>query len=197
MKYSILFFTLAICIACNAQNKMKELVINDEVVPAQVVAQLEAAYQVKFVPGSYWYDRMTGAFGIKGGPCTGIGVAGLNIGGQLKPNASGGGTHVFINGRDLHTQDVMAFQTFMQVIPGRYWMDAQGNFGYENMPYALGNVYQLYKAKFGKGSGGGATSYYKNNPWSGENTSFGGDGSFLYYSSKKTDGTTYEYFSDH
>lgn len=197
MKWTSLFFTLAVCIACNAQNKMKELVINDEVVPAQTVAQLEAAYQVKFVPGSYWYDRMTGAFGLKGGPCAGIGVAGLNIGGPLKANASGGGSNVFINGRDLHPQDVLAFQTFMQVIPGRYWMDAYGNFGYENMPYALGNVYQLYKAKFGRGGSGGATSYYKNNPWSGESTSFGGDGSFMYYSSKKSDGTTYEYFSDH
>jgi len=196
MKWTSLFFTLAVCIACNAQNKMKELVINDEVVPAQTVAQLEAAYQVKFVAGSYWYDRMTGAFGIKGGPCKGIGVAGLNIGGPLKANASGGGSNVFINGRDLHPQDVLAFQTFMQVIPGRYWMDAYGNFGYENMPYALGNVYKLYKAKFGRGNGG-ATSYYKNNPWSGESTSFGGDGSFMYYSSKKADGTTYEYFSDH
>lgn len=195
MKWTFLFFISAVSIACNAQNKMKELVINDVVVPAQTVAQLEAAYHVKFVPGSYWYDRMTGAFGLKGGPCSGIGVAGLNIGGPLKANASGGGSNVFINGRDLHPQDVLAFQTFMQVIPGRYWMDAYGNFGYENVPYALGNVYQLYRAKFGRSSG--ATSYYKNNPWSGESTSFGGDGSFMYYSSKKTDGTTYEYFSDH
>jgi hypothetical protein len=195
MKYLLLFFTLAVALAVNAQTKMKEIIINDEVVPAQTIAQLESTFKIKFVPGNYWYDRLTGAFGLKGGPCAGVGVAGLNIGGLLKSNASTGGTGVFINGRDLHTQDVLAFQTFMQVIPGRYWMDAYGNFGYENVPYVLGNVYQLYRAKFSKG--GGATSYYKNNPWSGDSTSFGSDGSFMYYSSKKGDGTTYEYFSDH
>ncbi|MBK9489647.1 MAG: hypothetical protein IPO07_13290 [Haliscomenobacter sp.] len=195
MKCLSLLFTLAFGLALNAQNTMKEFIINDEVVAAQTISQLESAYKVKFVPGNYWYDRMTGAFGRKGGPCTGVGIAGLNIGGSLKSNASGGGTGVFINGRDLHPQDVAVFQTFMQVIPGRYWMDVYGNFGSENVPFALGNVYQLYQARFGRG--GKATSYYKNNPWSGETTSFGGDGSFMYFSSKKTDGTTYEYFSDH
>jgi len=78
----------------------------------------------------------------------------------------------------------------MQVIPGRYWMDAYGNFGYENYPAILGNVYLLYKAKF---SGGAKGSYYKNNAWSGETNSFGSDGDFMYYYSKKANGTTYEY----
>lgn len=195
MKCLFLLFTLAIGLALNAQNSMKPFVVNDETVSASTLAELENIYKVKFTPGNYWYDRLTGAFGIKGGPCTGIGVPGLNIGGALKPNASGGGTGVFINGRDLHPKDVAGFQTFMQVIPGRYWMDAYGNFGYENMPYALGNVFQLYQARFGKGGNG---SYSKiHNHWSGEKTSFGSDGSFMYFSSKKTDGTTYEYFSDH
>ena len=195
MKCLSLLFTLAIGLALNAQNAMKPFIINDETVSATTLAELENTYKVKFTPGNYWYDRLTGAFGFKGGPCTGIGVAGLTIGGALKSNASGGGTGVFINGRDLHPQDVAGFQTFIQVIPGRYWMDAYGNFGYENMPYALGNVFQLYQARFGKG---GSSSYYKtHNHWSGEKTRFGGDGSFMYFSSKKTDGTTYEYFSDH
>ena len=190
MKKLFFLFILGLSFALQAQNKMNTFIINDEVVAPEIIAQLEAAYGVKCVPGNYWYDRMTGAFGLKGGPCTGLGVAGLNIGGQLKANASGGGTGVFINGRDLHPTDVAGLQTFMQPQKGRYWMDAYGNFGYENYGYALGNVYQLYNAKFGK------SSYYKNNVWSGESTSFGKDGSFMYYSSKKSDGTTYEYFHD-
>ena len=110
---------------------MNNLVVNDESVDPALIGQLEQRYGVKFVPGNYWYDKMTGAFGLKGGPCTGLGVAGLSVGGTLKTNASTGGTGVYINGRDLHPLDVAGLQTFMQPQPGRYWMDAAGNFGYE------------------------------------------------------------------
>jgi hypothetical protein len=192
--YSLLLMIVLIMnMACttNAQTTMKHFIINDEVVDTAVIHQLERAYRVQFVPGNYWYDNLTGAFGVKGGPCTGIGIAGLVIGGPLKANASGGGTAFFINGRALHPLDVAGLQTFMQPVPGRYWMDAHGNFGYENYPAVMGNIYLLYKAKFA--NGGKKSSYYKNNVWSGETTSFGGDGTFMYYSSKKTDGTTYEY----
>ena len=171
---------------------MNKLIINDESVDTAVIAQTEQLYAVKFVPGNYWYDKMTGAFGLKGGPCTGFGVAGLTLGGSLKTNASKGGTGVFINGRELHPLDVTGLQTFMRPQPGRYWMDATGNFGYESYPTALGNVYRLYQARFGS-SAGKKSSSYKNNPWSGETTRFGSDGTFMYYSSKKSDGTTYDY----
>jgi hypothetical protein len=189
----LIFCTAVLLTACNtnAQTKMKNFIVNDEAVDTAIIHQLEKTYGVKCIPGNYWYDKLTGAFGVKGGPCTGIGVAGLNIGGALKTNASGGGTNVFINGRDLHPQDVAGLQTFMQPMPGRYWMDAYGNFGYENYPVAIGNIYVLWKAKFA--GGGKKSSSYKNNVWSGESTSFGSDGTFMYYSSKKTDGTTYEY----
>jgi hypothetical protein len=186
-------YVLVLTIGCttNAQTKMKNYIVNNEAVNTATIQQLEITYGVKCIPGNYWYDRLTGAFGIKDGPCTGIGVAGLNIGGALKFNASGGGSNVFINGRDLHPADVAGLRTFMQPMPGRYWMDAYGNFGYENYPVAIGNIYVLWKAKFAGSSK--KSSYYKNNVWSGETTGFGGDGTFMYYSSKKTDGTTYEY----
>lgn len=176
-----------------AQNKTAAFIVNDVAVPDTIIRQLEKTYAVRFTPGNYWYDRISGAYGMKGGPCTGIGLAGLNIGGELKSTASGGGTGVFINGRELHPQDVQGFQTFMMVVPGRYWALPNGNFGYENNAMVLGNIYQLYHARFGKNK---ATSSYKNNPWSGEKRSFGGDGSFMWYSSKKSDGTTYDYIVD-
>jgi len=171
---------------------MGTFIINNEPVDTSVISQLEKKYGMKCMPGAYWYDKMTGAFGKQGGPCTGIGAAGLEIGGPLNANASAGATKVFINGRELHFADVQSLQTFMQVIQGRYWMDAYGNFGFENYP-ALGNLFLIYKSKF---AGRKKNSYYKNNPWSGETTSFGSDGSFMYYSSKKSDGTTIDYFHD-
>lgn len=192
-KYWLLALVIAISSAAvfesTAQKNMKKIIVNNQLVDTTLIASLEKTYQVKFVEGNYWYDKLTGAFGVAGGPCAGIGIAGLALGGPLQANASGGGTGVFINGRELHPLDVSGLQTFMQVMQGRYWMDAYGNFGYENFPAVMGNVYLLYKARFAAKKG----SYYKNNVWSGESTSFGSDGNFMYYSSKKTDGTTYEY----
>ena len=192
MKKIFALIALSFFLNVNAQTKMESYVVNDQPVAADTILQLEKKYGIKCIPGNYWYDKMTGAFGKQGGPCTGIGVAGLRIGGQLKANASAGTTNVFINARELHLVDVQSLQTFMQVMPGRYWMDAYGNFGFENYP-AVGNVYLLYKSKF---TGSNKNSYYKNNPWSGETTSFGSDGSFMYYSSKKSDGTTIDYSND-
>lgn len=195
MKCLSLLFTLAFGLALNAQKTMQEFIINDEVVAAQTVSQLESAYKVKFVPGDSGSDRMTGAFGRKGGPCTGVGCRRAQYWWLTQVQCFRRRYRGIHQWTRPSSPRCGSFQTFMQVIPGRYWMDVYGNFGSENVPYALGNVYQLYQARFGRG--GKANSYYKNNPWSGESTSFGGDGSFMYYSSKKTDGTTYEYFSDH
>lgn len=191
--YWLLSLLITVASACTiqspAQMNMKKIIVNNKIVDTATITVLEKQYMVTFVSGNYWYDKLTGAFGLSGGPCAGVGIAGLNIGGPLAANASGGGTAVFINGRELHPLDVSGLKTFMQVMPGRYWMDAYGNFGYENYATILGNVYLLFKAStINKKS-----SYYKNNVWSGESTSFGSDGSFMYYSSKKTDGTTYEY----
>lgn len=173
---------------------MSTFIVNEQVVPADIILQLEKQYGVQCIPGNYWYDKMTGAFGKQGEHCTGIGVAGLDIGGPLKATASAGNTKVFINGRELHWLDVQGLQAIVPVVPGRYWMDAYGNFGYENFPIAVGNIYQLHKSKSG---GNQKNSYYKSNPWSGETTSFGSDGEgFMYFSSKKADGTTIDYFSD-
>src|SRR5688572_8093200 len=118
IKKLVAIVTVVSSLTANAQNKMDNFIVNDELVPADTILQLEKKYGVKCLPGNYWYDKMTGAFGKQGGPCTGLGVAGLNIGGHLKAKASGGTTNVFINGRELHIVDVQGLQTFMQVIPG-------------------------------------------------------------------------------
>lgn len=190
MKWLFLFLVSISSCTIDAQKTSGMYIINDDSVSQETITNLETTYGVKCTPGNYWYDRVTGAFGLKGGPLTGIGVPGLSLGGTLKANASGGGTGFFINGRELHPSDVAGLQTFMTPMQGRYWMDAYGNFGYENNAFILGNLYLIYQAKFAKSK---STSYYKNNVWSGEKTSFGSDGSFMYYSAKKSDGTTIDY----
>jgi hypothetical protein len=110
----------------------------------------------KVNPGRYWYDQATGAFGVEGGPTLGFVSAGLDLPGPLLADASGGGrgmlTGVFINGRELHPQDVAGLVASLGgVLPGRYWVDAQGNFGNEGGPW-LGNLWAMARQRGGDGS---------------------------------------------
>ncbi len=103
--------------------------------------------------GAYWYDSASGLAGAQGGPTTGILPAGLRLGGPMQPDASGGTTGVFINGRQLPVQDLLAVQQLVgsAVAPGRYWLDGQGNSGYEGGP----PVVNLRQRAQTAGSGGG------------------------------------------
>lgn len=192
---TIVLLLSLISLTTKAQNAMSKFIVNDQIVPGATIQQLENKYRVECIPGNYGYSTMTGAFGIQSGRCTGIGVAGLNIGVLLKATASAGNTNVFISGRELHWLGVQGLQAIVPVFPGCYWMNAYGNFGYEGFPIAVGNIFQLYKSKSNY-TGNQKNSYYKSNPWSGETTSFGSDGEgFMYFSSKKADGTTIDYFT--
>ena len=65
-------------------------------------------------------------------------------GGPMPANCSGGGTRVFVNGRELHPQEVAVLSQLGSVTPGCYWMDSNGNFGYEPQ---LGNLYVLARQR--------------------------------------------------
>ena len=101
------------------------------------VATLQMLQQ-RFGPipaGRWWYDGCTGAWGAEGGATAGWVAPGLPLPGPLPADASGGGggalTGVFINGRELHPQDVARLQQSLgkPVWRGRWWADAQGRFG--------------------------------------------------------------------
>jgi hypothetical protein len=63
-------------------------------------------------------------------------------------------TGVFVNGRELHPLDVIGLQGLIgQVWPGRWWVDAQGNYGVEGGP-TLGNLMVLARANRSRGGGG-------------------------------------------
>ena len=99
----------------------------------QVNALLAAGLQVQ--AGRYWYDRVSGAWGFAGGPTMGFLLPGLALGGPLAADASNGTTGVVINGRVLPPQDLLALQTLTGPLqPGRYFIDGNGNAGYEGGP---------------------------------------------------------------
>lgn len=95
---------------------------------------LERSYGVPIKPGKYWYDAVSGVWGMEGGPAEGQIHAGLRLGGPLKRDASKGRTGVIVNGRELHDLDVAALRRCVTVIPGRYWVLANGVGGPENGP---------------------------------------------------------------
>lgn len=137
----------------------------------QLLAQLESYTGVQIPNGAYWYDPVSGATGPWGGPMAAAIPAGLPLGGTLRPEASGGGsglvTGVFVNGRELHPQDVAALRTFMQVMPGRYWVDAAGNSGQEGGP-PLFNLYALaQQAAAARGGRGHTSKWGPGTTWSG------------------------------
>jgi hypothetical protein len=116
------------------------------------VALLEQGWHQQLPDGDYWYDTVSGAAGRWGGPVAAILPAGLGIGGRLPANASGGTTGTFINGRELHWLDVQQLiAIFGRVQRGRFWVDANGNAGYEGGP-AFVNLYSA--ARQARGGGG-------------------------------------------
>lgn len=125
--------------------------INGQRLGDETVAALERVYRVRVMDGQFWYDPMNGSWGIQGGPAAGFIMAGLDLGGPLRADASNGDTGVFINGRQLHRTDVARLSLLGPVYQGRYWMDALGNMGIEGFPAIL-NIWAVIQAA---GGGGG------------------------------------------
>jgi len=157
-KFSTLFLLLLINTTLFSQtngnqNAQNTVYINDVKIPQETLNQLSSYYNIQIIDGRYWYDNFTGAWGKTGGPCMGFVLPYMQLGGPLKANASNGNSGVFVNKRELHYLDVVYLQQFFKVIPGRYWLDAKGNGGYEGQ-YASFNLYQLAKQS--------GTSFYRN-----------------------------------
>lgn len=152
-------WTALIPIACAVPDgtsaaPQEPIVVNAREVSHEALRSLQW-FGIQVQPGRYWYDRVSGAWGVERGPTAGFIAAGLHLGGPLRADASGGGTGVFINGRELHPLDVAALSQFVQVMRGRWWVNAQGYFGPEGGP-AWGNLWLLARQRLDSHS-----------PWSG------------------------------
>lgn len=109
--------------------------INGQALSDSEVSGFEQQYQTQLVDGRYWYDARCGAWGLEGGPTIGFILPGLALPGPMPDNISGGGTGIWINGRELHPLDRQALiNMFGTALPGRYWLDAHGNLGAEGGP---------------------------------------------------------------
>jgi hypothetical protein len=113
----------------------RQVVINGQRLADADLARIEAAQQIRIPDADYWYDPVLGAWGARGGPTMGFIAPGLALGGALSADASGGGTSVFVNGREIHPDDLHALQRITgPIAPGRYFIDAHGLAGFEGGP---------------------------------------------------------------
>lgn len=117
-------------------------------------------YGVDLPPGRYWYDGVSGLWGIEGGPYAGQIVAGLPLGGPLQPEASMGDTGVFFNGREIHGDELAELlQMFDEAPPGRYWLGADLVGGIEGQPASFD--LKAASADASGGSGGQGSGYFE------------------------------------
>jgi len=143
-----------------ADSQSRHVFVNGIQLPDSQLLALEQVSRIRIPDAAYWYDRVSGAWGFSGGPTVGFTLAGLDLGGPLRADASNGTTAVFINGRQLPVQDVLALQQLLgAVYAGRYWVDAQGNAGLEGGPPLI-NLVAVARARAAQGYGGGAYSAY-------------------------------------
>ena len=138
-----------------AADGRRHVVINGRRLSDEDLARVEGAYRIRIPDADYWYDPVLGAWGARGQPTLGFIAPGINLGGPLRADASGGGTGVFINGRDLPPADLIALERNTgQTPPGRYFITAQGLAGYEGGP----PLWDL-AAPAARSGGGGSNSW--------------------------------------
>ena len=142
MKKAFLFTLYVSCILSTflgahvyGDQDKKKVFVNQSRLNEKEIQTLEALYNVRLQSGYFWYDVISGLWGIEGGPTIGQIFPGLKLGGPLRADASKSNTGVFINGREIHELELLYLQqVFGIVYPGRYWLNAQGIGGYENGP---------------------------------------------------------------
>jgi hypothetical protein len=128
-----------------------KVVINGVALGEEQLREFQQRYGQGPRPGRYWYDARSGLFGNEGGPSLGWILPGHAFG-ALAPDASRGSTGVFVNGRQLELNDAMALSSILgPILPGRYWLDGLGNYGYEGYDVPAGNLYLTMQAQAGSG----------------------------------------------
>ena len=123
--------------------------INGQRLTQQQIMQL-ANFGIQAQPGSYWYDPMSGAWGVWGQPTAGFVAPGIPVA-PLPAQASNGNTGIFVNARNIPISEAMYLQQLAgaPIMPGQYWLDARGNAGAVGQPAQI-NFLQRAQATRGQ-----------------------------------------------
>jgi hypothetical protein len=125
----------------SATTATSPVTINGRPLSADQMRQLQAAYGVVF-PGRYWYDPISGYWGLEGRDPAGYTLPGLDFG-PVSPRASNGHSGAFLNGREISVGEQFIYSRIFGTppTPGRFWLDGRtGNVGFEGFPYPIDNI---------------------------------------------------------
>ena len=122
--------------SANAADPASPVIVNGVALSMETLMALQRIYPVPIQPGRYWYDAVSGAYGVEGSPVAGQMSPGLRLGGPLRADASRGTSRVFINGRQLTGGEKSYIEQACRTVvaPGRYWVNAHGLGGIEGGP---------------------------------------------------------------
>ena len=156
------------------EDDYQSIYINNLKLSGSQIKELEEIYGAAPLPGKYWYDSLSGSYGVMHGSSLGVILPGHEFG-SLPADASNGNTGVFINGRELPEADLQFLEWLFntQGVPGRYWQNAHGGIGVEGDSTPLLNMYLSYAQK-GSYSGSGSSGS-KDNYWAGNFGSYGNE----------------------
>ncbi len=142
-------------------NTQKDIVINNIVLNETKVQEIISTYGVEPLPGRYWYDKVSGLYGVEGYDAYGYMYAGHDFG-ELSRNASNGNSGVIINGRDLSATEwaVWSYILGYYIQTGAYWFDDKGNAGYEGYDVPLVNLFTAAQQNAYSGQGGSGDNFW-------------------------------------
>ncbi len=82
--------------------------------------------------------------------------------GQLNRKASNGGTRVIVNGRELPQTEwaVWSYILGYWIQQGSYWLDNNGNAGYEGNSVAVVNLFMAARQSAYRGRGGSGDNFW-------------------------------------
>ncbi len=139
----------------------KEIIINGVVLSEEQITELSETYGVNPKPGKYWYDSLSGLYGVVGYPAYGFMLPGHKFG-DLSPTASNGNTGVIVNNRELPQSEwaVWSYMIGYWIQPGSYWLDHQGNAGYQGNPTPVINLFLAAQQNAYRGQGSSGDNFW-------------------------------------
>lgn len=145
-KHILIFILHLFLFSSEGFSQNNAVIINGTTLSTQQLEDISKLYGVRPLPGSYWYDKISGLYGVKGYAAYGFMYPGHELG-EISLKDSSGNTRVIVNGRELPQSEWMVWSSILgyYIQPGNYWFDANGNAGYVGSPIPLVNFYMIAK----------------------------------------------------